>query len=418
MQRFNFSSSPFVAMWRLGFFFHEMAYGLLSIFLPLYVVGEIIRGSIVDIGVLTALAVFLAIPASFLWGYLCDKTRRYKRYILLSFLTSAFFIYLLTLTTNVAILIALFAVMSVFHVAHEAPKNVLIAESFSREDWENEFASYEGFTKTGWLIGLVLGLFISFFGLDASITLFACAGLNFLAFVLSLFLVADPIVILERGLVHIEKTVDFAYHGLLLASKLLDGTLINEKLKEENLSIFCGGLILFSLATGILWTPMPIFISNVVQAAALPASAVFAVFALNSCGDVAGYLIAKTRSSQLTEKTGLSRVVIARSLLAFSLITVLLIPMYSLETATVILILMALAYSMFLIYTLSISMERLPAGKAGWFNVFVGIGGAFGSLVGPFIAQTFGFFYVFVTAGAGFFFAYLAFKMTFTAPNW
>jgi len=80
-----------VAMWRLGFFFHEMGFGLLSIFLPLYVMQ--IGGSLVDIGIMSAVALLLAIPFSFFWGYLCDKTRRYKRYILLSFLASTVLLY-------------------------------------------------------------------------------------------------------------------------------------------------------------------------------------------------------------------------------------------------------------------------------------------------------------------------------------
>lgn len=405
-------------MWRLGFFFHEMAFGLLSIFLPLYIVGENVHGSMVDIGILFAFALFLAIPASFFWGYLCDKTRRYKRYILLSFLTSTIFIYLFTLTTNVGILITLYAVMSIFHVAHEAPKNVLIAELYSREDWEKKFASYEGFTKTGWLIGLLFGFFTSTFGLNATNTLLTCSGLNLVAFVISLILVTDPLLVFERGLVRIEKTIDFAHHGLLLAFKLLDGIPVNEKLKKENLSAFCGGLVLFSLATSILFTPMPIFISNIVQTAALPVSIVFAIFVLNSGGDVAGYLVAETRSSRSTGKVNISRIVIIRSLLTFLLIAVLQIPAYTVVLATTILILMAFAYSMFLIYTLSLSMELLPAGKAGLFNVLVGIGGACGSLVGPFIAQAFGFFYVFMAAGVAFFLAYVAFKTMFTAPRW
>ena len=37
-------------MWRLGFFFHEMAFGLLSVFLPLYVIA--IGGSLFDIGLM------------------------------------------------------------------------------------------------------------------------------------------------------------------------------------------------------------------------------------------------------------------------------------------------------------------------------------------------------------------------------
>jgi hypothetical protein len=72
---------------------------------------------------------------------------------------------------------------------------------------------------------------------------------------------------------------------------------------------------------------------------------------------------------------------------------------------------MSFAYAMFLIYTLSLSMELIPAGKAGLFNVLISIGGACGSFIGPFIAQTFGFFYVFILAGVVFSSAYIAFKI-------
>jgi MFS family permease len=117
-------------MWWLGFFFHEMTFGLLSVFLPLYVIA--IGGSLVDVGIMYAIALFLAIPFSFFWGYICDKTRRYKRYILLSFLGLAILLYIFTLATSVESLIVLYAVMSILHVAHEPPKNVLIAEWYSR----------------------------------------------------------------------------------------------------------------------------------------------------------------------------------------------------------------------------------------------------------------------------------------------
>jgi len=85
-------------MWQLGFFFHEMAFGLLSVFLPLYVIA--IGGSLFDIGLMSASALFLAIPFSYLWGYMCDKTRRYRRYVLLSFSALSVILYLFTLTTR------------------------------------------------------------------------------------------------------------------------------------------------------------------------------------------------------------------------------------------------------------------------------------------------------------------------------
>lgn len=49
-------------------------------------------------------------------------------------------------------------------------------------------------------------------------------------------------------------------------------------------------------------------------------------------------------------------------------------------------------------------------GKAGLFNVLVGVGGAIGCLIGPLIANTYGFIYVFLTASATFFLSHLAFR--------
>src|SRR4030042_3153194 len=102
-------------MWRLGFFFRDMAFGFLSVFLPLHVIA--IGGSLVDLGLMFAVASFLVIPSAYFWGYLCDKTRRYKRYILLSFLASALFLYFFTVSTSVGLLIILYAVLSALLVA-------------------------------------------------------------------------------------------------------------------------------------------------------------------------------------------------------------------------------------------------------------------------------------------------------------
>jgi MFS family permease len=383
-----------------------MAFGLLSVFLPLYVIA--MGGSLIDIGIMSAAALFLVIPASFFWGYICDKTRRYKRYILISFLASTVFLYLFTLTTSVGLLIILYAVMSILHVAHEPPKNVLIAELYSREEWDKTFARYEGFTEVGWLIGLLLGFLMSTYELGATSTLLLCSGLNLVAFIISVILITDPLLIFERRLVSIEKTIDFTFKGVVIASKILDGLSQNERLKRENLRAFCSGLVLFSVATSILFTPLPIFFSNELM---LPASVVFAMYVLNSGGGVIGYFLASRRSTQTTEKSHIGRTVIFRSMLAFLLVAVTQKPAYSVVLASVILILMGFAYALFLVYTLSLSMELIPAGKAGLFNVLLGIGGASGSFIGPFLAQTFDFACVFLIAGIIFFLSYIAFEI-------
>lgn len=400
------SLSSFLAMWRLGFVFHEMAFGLLSVFLPLYIVA--IGGSLIDIGVMSAAALFSAIPSSFFWGYMCDKTRHYKRFILLSFLSSAIILYIFTFTSNVGLLIILYIVMSVLHVAHEPPKNVLVAELYTREEWERTFALYEEFTEVGWLSGLLFGFFLSVYGTSASSTLFLCSSLNLAAFILSIFFVEDPVLIFERGLVAIEKTIDFACKVAAIAFRIFDGAIINGRVEMENVNAFCGGLILFSLATSMLFTPMPVFLS---RGLALSQSLIFALYVLNSSGSVLGYFFVSRRSDQHVEKAVLSRIAVSRSVLAFLLIIPLLSSTFSIGIVAVILSLMGFIYALFLVYTLALSMELLPKGKAGLFNALVGTGSACGSFIGPFLAEKAGFVYTFLSSSIIFLLAYIAFKI-------
>ncbi len=208
-------------MWRLGFFFHEIAFGLLSVFIPLYLVAfkntSILGGPLVALGLMTSIAIFCSIPASFLWGYLCDATRHYKVFILLSFLSSAILLFLMALpfAQNIVVFVILYVIMQVLHVSHEAPKNVLIAEHYSRDDWERSYGFYEGLTEIGFIIGLAVGLVLSvgLFALTASIsstvlatyTLYLCSLLSVVAFILSIALIADPLMIFERRLVGIGE---------------------------------------------------------------------------------------------------------------------------------------------------------------------------------------------------------------------
>jgi len=395
-------------MWLLGFFLHEMAFGLLSIFLPLYVTGTV-GGTLVDVGIMVSLATFLAIPFSFFWGYLCDKTRRYKLFILMSFSSITVLLYFFTLTINIALLIFLFALVAIVHVAHEPPKNILIAESYSRQDWEKTFASYELLTELGWLIGLFLGFFMSSYGLGGALILLLCSFLNLVAFLSSAIFIADPLFIFERGLASMERTLNFAQRGITLALGASEGLIVEDKLKSESLSAFCAGLVLFSLATSILFTPLPIFFS---EDLAIAPSFVFAIFVMNSGGGCIGYFFARNKV-ELNGRRGTVKIIaLIRGLLALLLTTAILyVSVSTMLMAIAILIFMGFAYALFLIFTLSISMELLPQGKAGLFNVLVGIGGATGCFIGPLMVASFSFFHVFLVSSLTFFLSYLAFKI-------
>ncbi|MCW4010792.1 MAG: MFS transporter [Candidatus Bathyarchaeota archaeon] len=398
-------------MWRLGFFFHEMAFGLLSVFIPLYVVSPAIGGSLVDIGIMAALAMLFTIPASYFWGYICDKTRRYKLYILLSFLSITVLLYLFSLATNVFTFIILYIIMSVLHSAHEPPKNVLIAEHYSRDEWEKSYALYEGLTEIGLLIGLLVGLFTAATGFSAAYTLFLCSGLNLVAFILSVFLITDPLLIFERRLVGIEKKLDFTHRGLEAATNLMDGYPLRTKLREDSFLVFGMGMVLFSLASSTFMTPLPIFFA---ENLALPASMVFLVYMLNSSGSMMGFFFISKRATSMNSRTQIRRMMLLRGFLLLLMVAFVQLAFAPTLMAGVILVLMGFAFAVYSILMLSVSMEIVPSGKTGLIDVLVGLGAAGGSFLGPFLAETLTFPLMFIIASAIFLMAFLLLKFFFS----
>jgi cyanate permease len=97
-----------------SFFFNKIVFGLLSVFIPLYLVSSSnmgLGGTLVDLGIMLSAALLFTIPASFFWGYICDRTKRTNPFILFSFLSSAALILgIFTLASNIILFIVLYVV--------------------------------------------------------------------------------------------------------------------------------------------------------------------------------------------------------------------------------------------------------------------------------------------------------------------
>ncbi|MGD0405450.1 MAG: MFS transporter [Candidatus Bathyarchaeia archaeon] len=405
-------------MWRLGFFFHEIAFGLLSVFIPLYLVAfkdtSVLGGPLVALGVMTSIAIFCSIPSSFLWGYLCDATRHYKVFILLSFLSSAVILFLMTLpfAQNILLFVALYVVMQMLHVAHESPKNVLIAEHYSRDEWEKSYGFYEGLTEIGFIIGLAIGLFMFASTLSSAVlatySLYLCSGLSVAAFILSIFLIADPLMIFERRLVGIERRIDYTYRGVESSSRLMDGLRWDGSLKEDSFLGFALAIVMFSLASSLFFTPLPIFLKI---GLGLPTSMVYVAYILNSVGATAGYFLIRGRARSMDIRKQMPRFVLFRSLLIFALVGFIQFAFFRSIMTGILLIFIGFAYAMYYIMMLSLSMELIPEGKTGFFDGLVGLGAAVGSFLGPFLATHLNYLPTFLVAAVVFLIAFIALKL-------
>ena len=405
-------------MWRLGFFFHDMAFGLLTVFIPLYVVlfkdTSILGGPLLALGVMTSIAIFCSIPASFLWGYLCDATRHYKVFILLSFASIATILFLMTLpfAQNLIVFVALYIVMQMLHVAHESPKNVLVTEHYSRNDWERSFGVYEAITELGTIVGLAIGIFMFASSLSFSVlatyTLYLCSALSVVAFVLAFALIADPLMIFERRLVRIERKLDYTFRGVEGSSRLLAGLPWNGSLKQDSFRSFVLAIIMFALATSLFFTPLPIFLHD---GLGLSTSMVYVAYILNSAGATTGYFFIRGRAQSMNIRKQMPRFVLLRSILIFTLVGVVLFAFSPTIMTGILLIFIGFAYAMYYIMMLSLSMEVIPQGKAGFFDGLIGLGAATGAYLGPFLAFHLNYVPMFVITAVIFLVAFLTLRL-------
>jgi MFS family permease len=405
-------------MWRLGTFFHEMAYGLLSVFIPLYIATSItsggLGGHLVDIGIIIGLAVFCTIPASYFWGWICDKIRHYKPFILLSFLSSALILLLFTLpfAQNIVVFSALYILMNILHNAHESSKNVLISENYSHNQWGRAHSLYKGLNEIGLIIGLAIG-FLTFtatqnFGVNTTYAFYICSGLSFTAFLFTLLFVADPIMNFERRIVRMERTLDYTQRGFQTVSKMWHGDMDTSNFRQTRFLGFGLAILFFSLATAVFFTPLPIFFTGYLG---LDPGSVFIVYVLASIGAISGYFINRNRTFGGDAKKRISRMILLRGLIIFLIVGVVGLSFYPLVMAGVMLIGLGFAFAVYTILMLCNAMALVPEGKTGIIDVLAGLGAGSGAFLGPFLAGIIGYLPAFLIAGLLFLVAFVCLKV-------
>jgi MFS family permease len=401
-------------MWRLGFIFHEMAFGLLTVFIPLYVAvfqdTSLLGGPLLALGVMTSIAIFSSIPASYLWGYLCDRTRHYKVFILLSFSSIAIILFLMTLSfaQNLIVFVLLYVVMQILHVAHESPKNVLVAEHYSRCDWESSFGFYEGITEIGFIVGLIAGMFLFSFGLMSTYSFYLCSVLSVISFILAAALVADPLMVFERRLVGIEKKLDYTCRGIEGSSKLMDGLRWDGSIKQDSFFGFAIAIVIFSLATSLFFTPLPLYLKELFNG---QDQFVYMAYMLNSIGATVGYFLIRRSARSMDIKKQMPRFILLRGLLVFILVAVISFSIFPTVMTGILLLCLGFAYAMYYILMISLSMELIPEGKSGLFDGMVSLGAAIGAFLGPFLAHYLHYLPAFIITAVLFLLAYLTLKV-------
>jgi MFS family permease len=229
-----------------------------------------------------------------------------------------------------------------------------------------------------------------------------------ISFVSSLALVADPLMVFERRLVGIERKVDFTCRGVEVTSKLIDGVRWNGSFKQDSFLGFAIAIVLFSLATSLFFTPLPIYLKELFNG---QEQLVYLAYILNSIGGIAGYFLIRRTARFMDIKKQMPRYIFLSSLLIFALIAVISLALLPILMTGILLLGLGFAYAMYYIMMISLSMELIPQGRAGLFDGLVSLGAGVGAFFGPFLAFNLNYLPTFIIAATIFLVAYLTLKV-------
>jgi predicted MFS family arabinose efflux permease len=189
----------------------------------------------------------------------------------------------------------------------------------------------------------------------------------------------------------------------------MDGLRWDGSLKEDSFLGFASAIVLFALATSILFTPLPIYLKSIFGG---QEQFVYLAYILNSVGATAGYFLIRNRAFSMNIRKQMPRFILLRSMLVFALVAAISIAFQPTIITCILLICLGFAYAMYYIMMLSLSMEVTPEGKAGFFDGMVNLGAAIGAFLGPFLAHNLNYFPTFIMAAVIFLAAFIMLKIS------
>lgn len=373
----------------------QIAFGILSVLLPIYVIEEI-GGNLWDVGFISAMKSFVQIPAVVFWARWIDKKARCKIFLLISFLVSGLMIFTFTLAKDVWSFLGLNVVLSIFYVAQAPAIRVLIAESCPRPEWETELAQHRFVLGISGIVGLLAGALWMIRGDNPSLMLL-CGVLVLVSLTLSAVLIHDPRLMIERKIARFERFVHLAGQAYNLAYSPTSYTRAqNWKMyftRYPNPKHLILGIFFFPMASSMVLTTIPIFLSVKIG---VSSSLIFSIVLVESIMILISYtLIGKHRQTE-----DLKIIEMASVLCLFVPILLLVsgflpFPLALTVTSTALAI-AGFTWPYFSVPSTVLWMETAPRGTGGMYNACVTLGTALGSLMGGLVPLHYGYQTLFI----------------------
>ena len=401
--------------WYYTFLPYNVAGGSTSPLIPLFVT-EGLKGTMAQVGIISAISSVASVPANILWGNLSDTTKRRKVFVLIGFLGLAVALLLMGLSMDMGTYYFANFVLGAIAAAAAPVGTVLILESFAKEEWAKRIGDFSRVGGIGYVVGLLLGTL--WLGMADSLgstviamrALFVVAsGLALLSVFLAIKWVPEPRKKMERSEMDgASKLPIISFErGRYTPSRLLHIVKLSAKNMHprnfpRNLKIYYVVMILAFAGFLTFYVGLPIFLKNQMG---LSVPEVFIVYIASS---VTSALVYSRAGAWASSKGGKRMQMLAFSgrivlFPTFFVVTLVHVPLLALLTLMCLLhALIGLCWAM-----LSVAGNALVSNMAygdfrteslGVYNSIIGIGAIAGSLIGGLVADAYGFLPTFLVA--------------------
>ena len=395
--------------WYYTFLPYNIAGGSTNPIIPLFVT-EGLKGTVGQVGIVSAITSLAAVPANILWGNLSDTMQKRKPFIIMGFLGMGLALLLMGLSTSIPQYYLANFMLGLLAAAVAPVGTVLVLESFEKKDWAKRLGDFSKVGGIGWVVGLLIGtawlmLLNGSDGENSTRALFMLAAvLCLVSTVLAFRWVPEPKEKLKRECVDPELLDHSHSHLIEKARYLPQRVLFVARVSAKNLRLanFPSNLKRYYVMTflafaGFLsfYVAFPIFLSQYVG---LSDANIFIIYIASSVASVLTYslvgrLIGRIGGKRIQAIAFTSRIFIFP---AFFLVTMLNLPFLVLFTA--LLLLHALAGLCWAGISVSgnalvsrMSYRDFRTQSLGMYNSIQGVAAIFGSVLGGFIAEYYGY---------------------------
>ncbi|HEY3421205.1 MAG TPA: MFS transporter [Methanomassiliicoccales archaeon] len=395
--------------WYYTFLPYNIAGGSTNPIIPLFVT-EGLKGTVGQVGIVSAITSLAAVPANILWGNLSDTMQKRKPFVIMGFLGMGLALMLMGLSTSIPQYYLANFMLGLLAAAVAPVGTVLVLESFEKKDWAKRLGDFSKVGGLGWVVGLLIGtvwlmLLNGSDGENSTRALFLLAAvLCLVSTVLAFRWVPEPKDKIRRECIDPDDLEHAHAHIIERARYLPQRVTFVAKVSAKNLKLanFPANLKRYYLVTflaffGFLsfYVAFPIFLSQYVG---LKDTDIFIIYIASSVASVLTYALVGRLIGSIGGKK-IQAVAFALRIFifpAFFAVTMLNLPFPALFAAM--LVLHALAGLCWAGISVSgnalvskMSYRDFRTQSLGMYSSIQGVASIFGSLLGGFIAQYYGY---------------------------